>query len=151
MYKELTAAPHDDALSGIQFDMSHATDCCSTQPPTCMLWKQEPSLTSRKTHSPPPAPRPVLTQPPTLRVCPTCNQQSQAMKSVANLMHADNKVKRFFKMIEIFAIERRQGYLVNLYDVSLQRQAIPRSARHRLPQGWCLSESFQKTLNMAPP
>ena len=39
---------------------------------TCMLLKQDPSLTSKKTHSPPPAPRPVFTQPPILSVCPTC-------------------------------------------------------------------------------
>ena len=41
--------------------------CC-----TCKLRKVVPSLTSRNTHLPPPASRPVFTHPPIVSVCPTC-------------------------------------------------------------------------------
>ena len=39
---------------------------------TCRLLKVEPSLTSRKQNSPPPASRPVFTHPPTRSLWPTC-------------------------------------------------------------------------------
>ena len=51
----------------LQLDMHHHT---------CRLAKVEPSFSSRNAKSPPPAVRPVFTQPPTRSVRPTCVRPS---------------------------------------------------------------------------
>jgi hypothetical protein len=52
-----------------------------------MLSKQLPSLTSRKAKAPAPASRPVLTQPPTVRVLPTWMRQAYTFVRVSCLHH----------------------------------------------------------------
>ena len=59
---DTTGAPASTPLCLLRRD-----GCC-----TCKLRKVVPSLTSRNTHLPPPASRPVFTHPPIVSVCPTC-------------------------------------------------------------------------------
>lgn len=105
-----------------------------------MLSKHVPSLTSKKTHSPPPAPRPVLTQPPTLMVCPTCTK-SVDQRNLHSLQASIN-ICMLPQGIKFF----RVAFLPCTMQCCLDKTLVLPHALHRLLTGGCWrSSSFRRT------